>query len=365
MRLLNGRHPRIDKFERKGKVERIVRALDYEDPMIDRDGHFVDLGAEVRVAAVDALGRFDTPLAHEGLVRALADPERSVRAAAVGALRERRDIAAAEALTSAVANWREAGQEGLRQRAVAALAAFDDPGSAQRLTEMLLGGGWQLSEADAESLRTLGASGGGKALQDTIDELVQSLRDERTGGRAGSLLSLLTPESVLPLVGTLGEPSMQRAVALTLGATHDSRAVDSLCALLRTSNDPMVRRAVAWALGEIRDPAAVESLLMATGDGDYEVRAAAGESFDKLGNVAVAVALSAIVRPAMQEGGSAEAEAIGSSSAEPASEQPVETIAPAASEPSRLPQVSPGVQASPGRRARPLVRRLLGLDSGP
>lgn len=283
-------------------MKSLVRALGYEDPVIDRGGQRVDLGADVRVAAAEALGRFGGAEAHAGLVRALSDPELTVRISAVRALGQEPEAAATEALTAAAANWSGTELEPARAEAVAALASGDDPACARRLAEALLERRSELDERDAEILRELDGAGEGGTLGAAIEVLVEHLGEPRVEARAVSLLGWLAPESVGPLIDVLGRSSEARAAALGLGRARDSRAVERLCELLRAGGDPGIRRAAAWALGEIKDPAAAETLLVATGDSDYGVREEAGRGFDKLGNVAVAVTLGAIVRHALQTG---------------------------------------------------------------
>jgi hypothetical protein len=119
--------------------------------------------------------------------------------------------------------------------------------------------------------------------------------------------------------------------------------VEPLCGAVLGDGDPAVRSAAAWALGEIRDPAAVETLLRATRDGEYRVRISASDAFDKLGNAAVAVAVAALARPALEagaRGGGVPAAALHDG-------------APAPVEP------RPAQPRPPSRRA-PMLRRLFG-----
>jgi HEAT repeat protein len=316
----------------------------------------VDLGAGVRAAAAGALARLDTPLAHEGLVRALRDPQESVRVAAVDGLRDRGDPVASELLTTAAAGWTRPEDAPARQHALDALASLDAPGALRRTAAELLMRPEALDDADAEVVRRLKQAARDDEVGETIGDLVADLEHGDVPERARTLLVWLAPESVEPLVGALSDPRVQREAALALGSMHDSRAVEPLCSLVVGSSEAGVRQAAAWALGEIRDPAAVEPLLIATGDADYEVRTAAGDGFDKLGNAAIAVAMSALVRPALANG------------ARP--DEGLPEAAPAA--PAAVPESPAQPRPLPPRptpeplatRAAPILRRLLGRRAG-
>jgi HEAT repeat protein len=348
------RPPKVEKLKRAANVEGLVRALHYEDPIHDRDGRLVDLGTTVREAAAAALAEMDGPEVRDGLMQALQDPEESVRAATILALRERGGTAGVEPLVWAVTSWTEPERAQVRSEALEALVSMRDPAAPQHAAAQLLTRPEELTEADALALRRLVDAGGDEAVGATIDDLVVALREGSAPGRAGALLVVLAPHSVEPLVGLLDDPRVCEPAALALGSMHDSRAVDPLCALLIEADDTAVRRAAAWALGEIRDPAAVEALLVATGDRDYAVRTAAITGFDNLGNAAIAVAMSALLRPALENGSRPAAEM------EQANDGPPEavetTVLPPLSE--RPTQQSP--QPSLPLRARPALRRLLG-----
>jgi HEAT repeat protein len=222
-------------------------------------------------------------------------------------------------------------------------------------------------EADSRVLRRLTQAGGHDALAGTIEDLVARLREGSAPERARPLLVWLAPESVEPLIRALDDHIAQREAIIALGSIHDSRAVEKLCSILLGDDDPPIRMAAAWALGEIRDPAAVEALLVATGDGDYRVRAEAGVSFDKLGNAAIAVAMSALIRPALENGAAPPTDAIAADDEGPALpegsvEEPEPESAPVP-QPAR-PQPRPS-QPTAITRAEPVLRRLLGRRSNP
>lgn len=290
MRLLIWRRPDIARLERKGNLAGLLAALRYEDPLLDRSGRLVDLGAEVRVAAVEALGRLAIPPALEGVAGALNDPELSVRRAAVRVLARVDAGPATAALARAAVQWRSPSLQELREEATEALLARRDEGQSRHIAEELATLPDEPDDQDARLLRRLALSDGHASLQGVVSELAAYLRPRPI--RAAKLLAALAPESVPFLIAMLEDRQVQAPAALALGGTHDSRAVEPLSRLLLESDQPAVRAASARALGEIRDPAAVESLLLAAADQDYTVRLEAGQAFDRFGNVAIVVAMS-------------------------------------------------------------------------
>ena len=318
VRLVRGRPPRVEKLERKGDVGGLLRALSYEDPITDSEGRFVDLGLTVRKSAVEALGRMESRAAFDGLLTALGDPDDAVRITAVRGLRERGDPLAVEQLTSAVTNWTEPQHARAREEALDVLVSLRDPTAPRRVAAGLLTRTTELDEADdAHILRRLAHAGGHDALHGTIDDLMARLREDGPSERVRLMLVWLAPASVDPLIAALDDDVTRRDAIFALGGTHDARAVGRLSSILLGDDDARTRTAAAWALGEIRDPAAVEPLLIATGDSDYGVRSEASVNFDKLGNAAIAVAMSALVRPALENHTPPERESIAQADSDP------------------------------------------------
>lgn len=246
-----------------------MRALAYEDPLTDRDGRFVDLGAEVRVAAAGALGGLGDQAAEAALVRALGDPEEHVRDAAVDALADRGEEALERAL----------------RRLAGSMVEFDG----------------ELGAADRAVLRRLADAAGSDGARAAAREVADALGRGATANRARTVLEWLYPDSADVLLATLRTPGRAAyEAALALGTAHDVRAVVPLCELLRGAGDPGTRGAAAWALGMIRHPDAAGPLLEATCDDDYTVRSQATESFDRLGNAGVVLATRLLERPALE-----------------------------------------------------------------
>jgi HEAT repeat protein len=367
VRLLNRRPARIERLRRKGDATRLTRFLTYEKLIRQRDGKVVDHGAEVRKAAAKALSEIEAPEAHDGLVRALRDPERSVRSTAIRGLQRRGYHEAARPLIAAVTTWTHDGYARSRMEALEALVTFGRPETARTVAAELVTRPAELDDADREVLRRLVEAGGSAAERATIGDLIARLQEGSGTSRVGRLLAYLAPESVEPVIELLEDPSVQREAALTLGAIRDSRATEPLGLLLLGNNDPSVRASAAWALGEVRDPAAVAALLRASSDEDYDVRAETIAAFDKLGNVAIAVAMSMQMRAALEDGVERASARLDEATEEARLAIDEDAERAAASIEARASAAAPGpatlrdvLARSPLReRARPLLRRLL------
>jgi HEAT repeat protein len=277
----------------------VVEALDYEDPLIDRDGRRVDLGVSVRLAAVSALAGFDSRIAEQGLLKAMRDPEVSVRTHAVKAVSRRSGPIATAVLINAAATWRDPWLAPARRQAVTALAGLEGPGASLAYAHSVLKAAAEPDELDAVMLRRLSGFDGGASLRPVLDLLADGLADDWAAEQAGELLARLAPESVPVLIGALVDPLRAEPAAAALGRARDSRAVGPLAQLLSWRRPAALRRTAARALGEIGSPAGAEPLLVATGDSDFAVRREALAGFNKLGNVGVAVVLGAILREAL------------------------------------------------------------------
>jgi HEAT repeat protein len=297
-----GGTPDIAKLKRNGRVDRLVRALQFEDVVTDRDGRVVDLGAGVRKTAVAALADVDGDAARGGLITALRDPEEDVREAATWALRERCDPETVDPLLDAVTHWTAPEQAIARGHALEALVAIGDPDLPRRVAYGLLARPEELNVADRELLRRVKNASAPDSTRRAADPLVAALADRSAAPRAREMLLCLAPVSVPPLVDKLRDPTVAREAAVALGFVHDARAVAPLCEVLSSSAAPPVRAAAAWALGEIRHPRAVGALLDAAVDDDFSVRAEATTAFDRLGNVAVVLATKALSAPAQTNG---------------------------------------------------------------
>src|SRR5687768_15853702 len=225
LRLRRGRPPNVERLERAGKASSLLRALSYEDPVTDRSGNTVDLGTPVRAQAVAALARVDSPLAFEGILRALNDPDEEVRVAAVHGLLERGGPAALEPLITVAVNWSDSERARSRAEAVDALVTIGDARVSPAVAAELLARPHELEPADGEMLARLTRASGGDVVQATISDLLAHLREASAPTRARMLLVALAPESVEPLIGALEDDRARHEATLALGSAHASRAV--------------------------------------------------------------------------------------------------------------------------------------------
>ncbi|MBV9213154.1 MAG: HEAT repeat domain-containing protein [Actinobacteria bacterium] len=371
MRLFLGSPPNVEKLARKGNIEGLVRALRYEDIVRDREGRLIDLGATVRAAAARSLALLDSPKATNALVQALSDPLEAVRMAAIRGLREHGGNNAAERLMAAVAGWTRPEYAAAREDALEAVMVLEHPETLRLTTGAMMMRDTELDDRDLAVVRRLAGATSDADVRATIGDLVGRLRESSANERTRRVLITLAPHSVDALIEALDDKRTRRDAALALGPIHDSRAVPALSSMLLDSAADDVRAAAAWALGEIRHPSAIEALLVATGDDDYDVRTAAADSFDKLGNAAIALAMNVIARPALENGGGDPGQAISAESTasgvDGVSRETPETASTEVISPPAWPRqrwTASGTRPL-GERARPLLRRLLGRDLPP
>ncbi len=271
-----------------------MRALRYEDPLTDRRGHFVDLGAGVRVRAAEALGAADHPDAHQALLQALADPEEVVRVAAVRALGEDHPPEAAAPLAVAVTEWAQPEFAQARMAALAVLTSLSDQPHLERVAAALLVRSERLDDVDAHVVRSLAEVARERDIETTVADLMHALAAGEFAERARAILAWLAPHSISALVDGLLNEDVQSDAALALGEAGDARAVELLCEVMASATGEHARASAAAALGNIRHPAAARALLEATADPALSVRVAALEAFDRLGNVGVVIATQAL-----------------------------------------------------------------------
>ena len=294
-----GSPPNVEKYARKGKIDGLVRALRYEDAVADRNGRLFDLGATVRARAAHALAQLDSPESTKALVQSLGDPLESVRIAAIRGLRERGGDAVAECLMAGVVGWTLPAYAAARSDALEAVISLNHPGALRLTTGALVIRTSDLDDVDLTIVRKLAESAYRADVDATVGDLIGRLGEDSASDRARRILVALAPASTERLIDALDDRRTQREAAIALGDIHDSLSVPALSSVLLDSAEDDVRAAAAWALGEIRHPSAVEALLVATGDDDYEVRTTAADSFDKLGNAAIALATNVLVQPAL------------------------------------------------------------------
>lgn len=299
VRLRRGRKPDVARLRSRGDLSGLRAVSRHRDLIWDRDDRPIDLGAPVRVEAVEALTEFYGPEVVEALYEAIADPSASVRRAAAAGLLELDSPAAAAALIAALVDWPEGYDPALRSEAARGLAAMGASGLPEAYAARLVDSGRPASTPfDGRVLEALlEADGRGQAARSAlIDFLVSRLENPEgeSAAVAEGLLEGIVADSVEALLRCLADGRSRISAARLLGASRDVRAVDPLVRMLGDP-DPEARATAALSLGELKHAGAVEALLHATRDDEYRVRDAAMSALDAMGAAGVTVGLAAMV----------------------------------------------------------------------
>ncbi|MFK8000053.1 MAG: HEAT repeat domain-containing protein [Polyangiales bacterium] len=219
-------------FEWEGRIGRLER-------------QYSGGSAAERQQAVRMLGAYGAAEVRTVLLRALEDPESSVRIEAA-------NTAGRVKLTDAVAiltGWLEDLE----------------------------------SEVRTAAARALGAIGDARPLP----LLVRALGDADAGVRRaaiGALAAIGAPEAVVPMLGRLDDEDMsvRVAAAQALGHSGDARAVVPLIG--RARDTPEMRTAVYQALAELGDPRGASALIQGLRDDDENARISAIAALGRVGS---------------------------------------------------------------------------------
>jgi len=204
----------------------------------------------------------------DALIAAIKDPDADVRRAAISALGKLRDSRTIEPLMAALTD----ASPDVRRYAAAALGDLRDSRAVPGLVRAL-------DDESADVRRYAAAALGDLRDPQAIEPLIGTLGDGDADVRryaASALGDLRDPSAVDPLAKALGDTDadVRRAAVSALGDIRSPRAVQPLIGRLR-DEDPDVRRAAAYALGDLHDPAALDALTAAMKDENAEVRRAA------------------------------------------------------------------------------------------
>jgi HEAT repeat protein len=242
-------------------VEPLTRALDTPDSSIQ----------EAAAAALAELAAAGVESAVASLEDAVDSPHAAVRASAIAALGRQRNVGGVTRFIAALAD----SDPEVRQSAARALGEIGDRRAVDRLMEHLSDMDADVRAAVAAALAALGEPSGELVLQ-VLEDSVTARAELTRSADSRAIAALLR-------LGAAGSPPERRAVARTLEVAAWPDAVPALIARLEHDYDIQVRATAARALGTKRDDRAIESLLLALVDVSSEVRGAAGESLEQLG----------------------------------------------------------------------------------
>jgi HEAT repeat protein len=292
VRLLPRRRPKIEKLKQAGDVEGLHAMLDGEPA--------------VRAEAASALAAFDGTVAEDGLSRALSDPVREVRLAALEGLAARPSPIAVWPLLRAVAEWPYETEYAAIEKAFSTLIRW----APERAPEALARGlsypaASQLDRRHREALTALleaDPRGQDRAAEAVAQELVGQLdpEDAAQTERAEEMLTWVGPAAADNVLGALDGDNPSPAAIRMAGVLRDARAVEPLVRLLG-STEPAVRSEAASSLGDLNDTRAVQFLMSATQDPDAEVRDRAAEALNTMGVAAVIAGVASVMRETIRE----------------------------------------------------------------
>ena len=209
----------------------------------------------IRSEAAGLLGTFKDPRAVVPLVSLLRDHDRSVREAAIEALR-----AIGAPAVETVGTCLNEPDLSVQESASAILATIADERVLAPLMKALHSGDWIVRMHAAKALGRVRNADAVEPLIPLLQDKVKAVREEAAG--------------TLAAIGDAAFPSLLRALqhedwlvrlhaVESLGKSKSKRAVEPLLSVLFNDRDSAVREDVVRALGEIGDPQAVEYLFTA------------------------------------------------------------------------------------------------------
>ena len=298
--------PNVDRLAKKGDIEPLIEALNYEK----------DLG--VRADAAAALAELGDKAAVSALQNALADDEPAVRAAVVLALAELQGVTSARKLVPMLND----PNDSVRQAAATVLTGFGG-NAVDDLIEALDTSNSTYKDALVGVLAAIGAP--------AVDPLMAALAEENANAWQGAQEALVT-------LNTTAVPALIDALAETDPVLH-ARISDTLLAIGASTIDPLAD-ALASATPRI---AASASTLLVEMDADAVDALIAALAVEKAQPLA-AESLTAIGEPAVP----ALVQSLGDPQRQPAAAEVLLTIGAPAVEPliSVLPDDTLGEAAS-------------------
>jgi HEAT repeat protein/beta-lactamase regulating signal transducer with metallopeptidase domain len=249
-----------------------------------------DDDSNVRLSAVETLGKLRDPRAVQALIQALRqDPDPKVRAMAAWALGEIEDPSAVPALSTAL---REDDDQEVRVQAAQALGNIEDVSAIEVLGAAARDPGVEVRRAAVEALGNMDDAR-------VVGLIIPTLGDEDVEVRRSAAQALGNTESsqaVEPLIVVTRDGDLEvRVHAIeALGNQGDARAQPALLEALRDERAD-VRRAAIEAIGNLDLGAAPREVLDAVRDPDREVRYGAVSALGNFADPAAVPVLLEIV----------------------------------------------------------------------
>ncbi len=224
------------------------------DTVMEQIAALKDEDWAIRGEAAGLLGTFKDPRAVGPLLSLLRDQDRSVREAAIDALRS---IGAPA--VDAVGTYLTAPDLSVQESASAILAAIADERVLVPLIASLHSEDWIVRMHAAKALGRVRNAGAIEPLIPLLQDKVKAVREE-----AAAALAAIGDAAIPSLLNALQhEDWLVRLHAVeSLGKARSKQAVNPLLSVLFNDRDSAVREDAVRALGEIGNSQAVEHLLM-------------------------------------------------------------------------------------------------------
>jgi HEAT repeat protein len=244
------------------------------NPVAEQIAALKDEDWAIRQEAAGLLGTFKDPSAVTPLVSLLRDQDRSVREAAIEALRS---IGAPA--VEAVGTCLTEPDLSVQESASAILATIADERVLAPLITALHSADWIVRMHAAKALGLVRNAEAVEPLIPLLQDKVKAVREE-----AAAALAVIGDAAIPSLLKALQhEDWLVRLHAVeSLGKAQSKRAVDPLLSVLFNDRDSAVREDAVRALGEIGDPHAVEHLFMVMRE--PELRTVAVEALGRIGD---------------------------------------------------------------------------------
>ena len=263
--------PGLFGFEWAAEADRLTR--EYESASTERRREIVR-----QLPSVNSEG------ARELLVRALEDPDETVRAEAATIVGRMRAVEAADTLEE----WLTEGD--VRTR-VAAARALGELGRREATPALIRALGDATASVRVAAIEALSALGGDDVLAPILGRLDDTESSVRVAAAEG-LSALGDPRAVVPLIGRAGDDSAdaRRAAYAALGELRDERALSVLVLGMQDSVED-VRLMACLALGQLRSTRAIGPLRAALSQPDVRLRVAALEALTPIEGAAASEAI--------------------------------------------------------------------------